>query len=122
MINSENWTKAEQAGNYWLYKNHKEREELKLLGITGARPLMEKYMEVHKLISHYFCQGRDTGMHLMNKDAIIALDVVTHFVDQGIPIIPIHDSFIVEDQNDMELMNVMLEAYRRHTNGVEIMD
>lgn len=120
MINAENWTKAEKAGNNWLYKHHREREELKKLGITRARPLMEKFMKVHESINHYFCQGKDTGMRLMNKDAMIALDVVDHFISQGIPIIPIHDSFIVEEQHENELREVMQGIYKKHTGGFKI--
>ena len=72
-------------------------------------------MEQHSEIAKYFCQGKKTGMEIMNKDAMIALDVVNYFAKQDIPILPIHDSFIVQEQHRRELYNTMKRVYRKHT-------
>jgi hypothetical protein len=97
MANSKNMVAAESSGNNWFHENTEEWLTLKRLKIvTKARPFIEKFMEVHAPIAHHFCRGKETGMVTMNKDSKIALRVVSHFVKQGIPIIPVHDSFIVQ--------------------------
>jgi len=40
-------------------------------------------------------------------------------VKQGKPIIPIHDSFLVREQDRDSLWNVMESAWRAHVPGVE---
>jgi len=120
LLNSKDITTAERAANYWLHNHPEEREQLHAIGINKARPFIEKFNEVHKLIAHHFCSGKSTGMRTMNKDARIALDVVSHFINQNIPILPIHDSFIVQRQYMDELRQVMHEAYARHTGGFKI--
>lgn len=115
MLNSNDFTSAERAANYWLYHNSSEKEKLATINITRAKPLMNKFIEAHQPISHYFCNGKDTGMRIMNKDAKIALDVVNHFAKQNIPILAIHDSFIVEEQYRDELCHVMKSIYKKHT-------
>jgi hypothetical protein len=121
MVNAENRTKAESAANNWLFKNHTERKQLKEIGITRARPMMEKFIEAHQPIAHYFFKGKITGMKIMNKDSKIALDVLNHFGKQKIPILCIHDSFIVQEQYRDELENVMKRVYKKHTKGFRIM-
>jgi len=54
MINAKDEIIAEKAANNWLYENHKEREKLKKIGITRARPLMTEFRKVHKSIEHHF--------------------------------------------------------------------
>lgn len=116
MLNAKDWTQAERAANNWLYKNHSERATLKKIGITRARPIMEAFFEAHKPIAGYFCKGKETGLHTMNKDARIALDVVNHFAKQGKPIMPVHDSFVVQARYKDELLQVMNQVYQKHTN------
>jgi len=96
MLNAKDETTAERAANNWLHENPEEREQLKEMGITRARPLIDKFKEVHEPISKYFCKGKITGLKIMNKDSKIALDVIKHFGMKGIPILSIHDSFIVQ--------------------------
>jgi hypothetical protein len=115
MLNAKDRVAAERAANFWLKKNPEERELLKKAGITNARPLMGKFSEVHRPIAHYFCKGKVTGMRIMNKDAKIALDVVNHFAKQGIPILAVHDSFIVQKQYRNALLEVMKNIYQKHT-------
>ncbi len=60
MLNAKDETEAERTANYWLYRNHEEREDLAEIGITKARPLIEKFRQEHKKIDHYFCNGKQT--------------------------------------------------------------
>jgi hypothetical protein len=117
MLNSPDEITAERAANYWLRNNHDERKALQGIGITRARPLMDAFKEAHKPIVHYFCNGKDAGMKIMNRDAAIALDVVQHFAKQNIPILAVHDSFLVQRQYEAELKRVMQSIYSKHTGG-----
>ncbi len=120
LLNSKDFTQAEKASNYWLFNNHTDRKQLKKLGITRARPLMKKMMEVHKPIAHHFCSGKKNGLKVMNKDAQIALSVIEHFTKQGFPILAVHDSFLVQRKYLKELKQVMKRTYYQHTNGFRI--
>lgn len=117
MLNAKDEKSAEQAANYWLYKHHYERAVLNSWGIKSARPLMTKFREAHKPIEDHFCNGKDTGLKIMNLDARIALDIVDHFAKRNIPILAIHDSFMVQKKYKEELRQVMASTYEKHTNG-----
>lgn len=54
--------------------------------------------------------GADVGIRLMYKDSLIAERVLNHFTRQGIPILCIHDSFIIDWTRGAELKRVMAEA------------
>lgn len=120
MLNSSDELTAERAANYWLYQNHSERRALKRIGITRARPIMRAFIEAHRKINHYFCCGKETGLKVMNKDAQIALDVIHYFAKRRIPILAVHDSFLVQNQYEKKLNKVMLNMYSKHTNGFKI--
>lgn len=117
MLNAADETSAEKAANYWLYENHVARVKLWNFGITSAGPLIEKFRIAHKPIEHHFCNGSDTGLRIMNLDSRIALDIVHHFAKQNIPILSIHDSFIVQEKYKDELKHIMESTYEKHTNG-----
>lgn len=120
MLNAKDFNTAQAAANYWLYLNGDSKNKLREIEIKSAKPLMQGMFEAHPEIEHYFCSGSDVAMKTMNKDASIALDVVKHFTKQNIPILVIHDSFIIEKQHRYELMEVMKSMYRKHTKGFEI--
>lgn len=115
MLNAKDEVSAEKAANYWLFQNNIEREQLLTLGVSRAKPFIDKFLEVHEKISHHFCKGKDTGMKIMNKDSKIALDVLNYFAKKNIPILCVHDSFIVQNQYQDELIQVMRDMYKKHT-------
>ncbi len=146
MINNENINSAQSACNAWLNfdhikdkkgmsaikkyqkkmmtekgmekfkKQYRKAIAVKKTGIT-IPGLMEKFLQAHEPIRKYLCTGNKTGMKLMNKDAKIALDVCKHFAKQNIPILPIHDSFIVQAKYEQELREVMDKMYKKHANN-----
>lgn len=115
LLNASSLQQSEKAANFWLYEHPEENRYLRSLGVGRARPWLEAFQNKHERIAHYF--GRDVGLKLMNKDARIALDVVWRFAEQGIPIIPVHDSFIVQDNHAEELWQVMDTTYQKHNDG-----
>jgi hypothetical protein len=59
-------------------------------------------------------------MELFNKDSKMALFIIQHFSKKGVPIFPIHDSFIVQEKYRDELKMVMQKAYAKYNNGFKI--
>ena len=67
----------------------------------------------HPKISHLICSG--AGLRLMNLDAQMCEYVIEKFVEQDIPILTVHDSFIVPFGTERELDRVMKEAFEHVT-------
>lgn len=93
------------------------RHALEDIGVTSGKKVLEAWIEAHRPISHYFCTDNMVGKKMMNLDAQIALDVVNHFARKGIPVLAIHDSFIVQQSYRDDLKQVMRWAYRKHTKA-----
>lgn len=51
------------------------------------------------------------GLTLQFQDAELAEDIMLHFIEQDIPCLPIHDSFIVAEQYKDELEDTMKSIY-----------
>lgn len=69
----------------------------------------------HEPIAKYFYSG--VGLSLQAVDSLMALELVSHFADKGIVVLPVHDSFIVQSKYDEELVTKMKEVYSRFNNG-----
>ena len=67
-------------------------------------------LERHYLIRDSFCS--DAGVHLMNRDSRIALNVMHHFAKRDIPCLGVHDSFMVPCHAEAELKELMHRCYR----------
>lgn len=117
MLNAKDERSAESTINYWLSRHNYQRVILNNNGIKGVKPLMREFRRIHKPIEHYLCNGTKTGLKVMNQDSRIALDIVDHFAKQNIPILAIHDSFIVQEHYEDELRQTMENIYEKHTNG-----
>jgi hypothetical protein len=120
MINNPTYNEAQKVANDWLCAKSVKSDKLEIrkkifdLGIKKAGPFMDKFLEVHKPIAKHLCAECNVGRKLMYKDAKIAVDVINHFVKQDITILCIHDSFIIEQKYEDELMEVMLNTYQKH--------
>ena len=69
----------------------------------------------HAAIAKYFYTGQ--GIKLQNKDSLMALEILNRFASSGIPILPVHDSFIVEKSQENNLRTVMEETFARYNGG-----
>ena len=120
MINNHTYYEAQRVANNWLCTKKEKLEKQKIrkkifdLGITKAGSFMDKFFIIHKPISKYLCSNSNTGLKLMYKDARIAVEVINHFVKQNIPILCMHDSFVIEEKYKEELREVMLKTYQKH--------
>lgn len=69
----------------------------------------------HAPIEKYF--GSDYGVRLQNRDSIIALEILEEFEKQGIPVLPVHDSFIIQKKHEGNLKEAMGRLFKKHNNG-----
>ena len=103
-----------------------------LRGVTGLSKRKEKLLRAfdeyanldnifiqletaHRKIAKYFYTG--IGLKLQSIDSQMALEVVSYFVDKGIVVLPVHDSFIAQTRYDGELVAKMKEVYSKYNNG-----
>ncbi len=97
-------------------KRGKDREEADLyqraLDETGLNisDIFERAEHRHTAIAKHF--GTDAGHRLMTLDAEICLDVLVDFTRRKIPILGIHDSFVVAEQHQAALHATMIKAYQ----------
>lgn len=56
--------------------------------------------------------GQRTGMKLQREESDIAEQVMLRFIEQGHPILPIHDAFMVQEHLKDELVHTMREAFK----------
>ncbi|RWK22307.1 MAG: hypothetical protein EOR43_17205 [Mesorhizobium sp.] len=82
------------------------------------KDLQQAILEKHRPIAGYFRSGE--GIRLQRLDSDIAEDVILRMMERGIPVLPIHDSFIVEEEHADELSAVMLDAYQKRMGGMTI--
>ena len=67
-------------------------------------------IERHKPIAHHFYTG--IGKELQKIDSDIAEDVMLHFAEMRVPVLPIHDSFVMHHGYEKELQDAMGKAFR----------
>ena len=81
------------------------------------KTFLENFEENVKLFSKGWEDyvGKDKGVELQYKDSVITEIILRHFLDKNILILPVHDSYIIEEQYEEELVEVMEYAYKKIT-------
>jgi hypothetical protein len=112
LINTDNANKVKGALDKEIYKDpesYPEFNERPNLGNT-----IELIKQHHAPIANHILSARGLGLQYI--DSMIAEKVINTFTIENIPILSIHDSFIVpRDYKDM-LTTVMTDAYKAHGN------
>jgi len=80
----------------------------KLMTNDDLAALLTAFTTKHPHLTDYVCA--DQGIRLMNVDGRIAALVHRHFAEQGVPVLSVHDSFIIDYTRVGELKRVMAEA------------
>ncbi len=78
-------------------------------GIKGPMIIIRAIEERHKNISKHFFSG--IGNHLMKEDADLAELVMLKMMERRAVVLPVHDSFIVRNSYEKELIEVMSEEF-----------
>jgi hypothetical protein len=80
------------------------------LGLTWQE-VVQSILRVHAPIAHYFFTG--VGGRLQRIDSNIAEQVMINFTKSNVPVLPVHDSFLVHAGYASKLMAVMDKALRK---------
>lgn len=70
--------------------------------------IVDNFVEIHPLMEPYI--GNDTGINLMNVDGKMTAEIMRLLTKQGIPVLSIHDSYIVEREHFVYLRSAMAMA------------
>jgi hypothetical protein len=74
--------------------------------------LLNAFIAKSPHLEDYLCS--DQGITLMHKDGMIAADIMNRLTDKGIPVLTVHDSFIVQRHHFSELRIAMVMATLKH--------
>ena len=78
---------------------------------TTIATVIDHFQVMHKPIEKYICSGY--GIKLQNLDSKIAEYVINEMTKKGIPVLCIHDSFIVVSHFEAELKELMKEGFHK---------
>jgi hypothetical protein len=84
----------------------------KRLKDTELANLLDAFIEKNPHLEDYLCS--DQGILLMHKDGMIAADIMNTLTDKAIPVLTVHDSFIVQRHHFSELRIAMVMASLQH--------
>jgi hypothetical protein len=98
LINSATGNTAEPSG-FDTVKHGMTKEQFRQ-SVLDAYPMLQPLL------------GQRTGMKIQREESDLAEQVMLHFIEQGHPILPIHDAFIVQETLKDELAHIMREAFR----------
>jgi len=120
MINCDSMTKAEKAVSYWL--RFRAPSDIVAAVRDAAFPPHEAIrliLQQYKDLSPYFFSSphNDRALRIMNLDSSIATEVVDHFGRRRKPILAVHDSFLVQEQWQDELREVMHKSFMKKTRS-----
>ncbi|WP_203301624.1 hypothetical protein [Marinobacter sediminum] len=90
------------------------------LNSDEAREHLETYAEEHPEISHRFFQSDWKRLQYLDSQIVDA--VLTKAVALEIPILPVHDSFIVATEHAFWVMEAAAESYRELTGFDAVID
>lgn len=74
--------------------------------------LLEAFIQRNPHLQNYLCS--DQGILLMNKDSLIAAEIIDTLTAKNIPVLTIHDSFIVQRHHFAQLRMAMVMASLKH--------
>ena len=86
-------------------------------GLTW-RELSKRILEKHYAIPDAFYT--DQGLRLQYIDSQLAQRVMLYFTSKDVPVLPVHDSFIIAAQQQQELVAVMKRVFGERFGGADI--
>ncbi len=79
-------------------------------GVTPAK-IVDAILAAHQPIAKHLYTGK--GLELQAVDGQIARDILHHFAVKGVPVICVHDSFMIWPEYEDELVALMKSEYRQ---------
>ena len=100
---------------YSAFRDEKNREQRSLpkdqkISYTNVllKQLLDQFVEENKPIEHHLCT--DKGVELMAIDGRITTRIIEHFTRKKLPVLTVHDSYVIQSQYEQELMERMVYA------------
>ena len=112
MVNAANPKEVRAVLHQEVFKDGslKLPEEIGSTKAVDIDPVKRAFEEKHAAISRYFSTGK--GVDLQYWDSVLAEYIMVHFARQGVPCLPVHDSFIIDFRLEDELIRVMKEGFK----------
>jgi hypothetical protein len=82
-------------------------------GVGNVEGIIDAFEKKHVAIKDWFFSGQ--GINLQYWDSQIAMEILRTLTDQGVPCLPLHDSFIVSHPQAEGLREVMFQAFHKVT-------
>jgi hypothetical protein len=82
--------------------------------------IIKAFEKKHEAIKNWFFTGK--GVELQYWDSQIAVEILLTLVKEGVPCLPLHDSFIVSEPQENGLRGVMSKAFHKVTGRYPKMD
>lgn len=82
--------------------------DARVVGMSWTE-FVERVLEHFSTLKQFVCSGE--GVRLQRIDSDIAEEIMLRFVRLGIPILPIHDSFVVQAQHEAILVQTMKTVF-----------
>ena len=102
----------DEKSTYQAFRDEQETGSvLKRLKDKELAYALQAFKERHSSISEFICT--DKGVELQNLDGKITARIMEAFTMRGVPVLTIHDSYIVPDGEDSELVRQMDDAVDR---------
>lgn len=87
--------------------------------IGSGKSIVSLVKDSYVQFADLFCSGDSYGRRLQNMDSELASDIIQRFISLDKPILPVHDSFVVQ-RKDLDLLcNCMGECFRERF-GVDV--
>lgn len=75
----------------------------------NAKDIINAFVDKHPQLEPYFFTGH--GLEMQRMDSAIADRILAICVDRDIPVLPIHDSYIVKRSDEDTLLGIMMSEY-----------
>jgi len=80
--------------------------------LGNARSVMALVYSAYPDFSHLFCENESFGRRLQNEDSHLASDIIEVMLENKVPCLPVHDSFIVPVDSLNLLCDTMGNCFR----------
>lgn len=84
--------------------------------LGNAKSVMALIYRSYPSFTHLFCEASSFGRVLQNADSHLASDILEVMIENEIPCLPVHDSFIVKMQHLDILCKAMGDCFRKRFN------
>jgi len=117
VLNAINAATVEKAFQAYKVDQPKGSREKKLTH-KQLHHLLDAFIKKHPTLGNSL--GKDKGVELMNVDGRITARIINHFTKKNIPVLTIHDSYVIPDAHSGELRSLMNKVVAEELNGFKI--